>query len=197
MCYLITYGKNKGKQKLNHVRALLDYPTLPDKFHRLDFYCQMEQNLCLTQKTKKSILVQQYLKQCNLELCNPQQYALLNCVRNSLRYVILDNIFEAEHFKVSHFLYFSLKLCTFLRYALFSCSCALLMFNIITNLKQCKLEQCNIFCDNPTASNKHTDSDILLHTNFCPVHDDRDMDSFHLCLFNFYSIMTTLVRTTC
>ena len=34
----------------------------------------------------KRLYVQQYLELCTLQLCNPWQYALLNCVRKFLRY---------------------------------------------------------------------------------------------------------------
>ena len=51
-------------------------------------------------------LVQQYLELCTLQLCNPCQYALLNCDRKYLRYVIFAKFLEAMHFEVCNFWYF-------------------------------------------------------------------------------------------
>ena len=82
-----------------------------------------------------------------LELCNIWQYALLNCVWKYLRYAIFVKFLEAMHFWGMHFLVFLFEVMHFYEICNIPWRYALLRFNFITNLKQCKLEQCNIFWD--------------------------------------------------
>ena len=79
-------------------------------------------------------LVQQYLELCTLQLCNPCQYALLNCDRKYLRYVIFAKFLEAMHFEVCNFWYFYSKLCNFLRYAIFLIDYIAEGFTVFQNL---------------------------------------------------------------
>ena len=78
--------------------------------------------------------VQQYLELCTLQLCNPCQYALLNCDRKYLRYVIFAKFLEAMHFEVCNFWYFYSKLCNFLRYAIFLIDYIAEGFTVFQNL---------------------------------------------------------------
>jgi hypothetical protein len=79
-------------------------------------------------------LVQQYLELCTLQLCNPCQYALLNCDRKYLRSVIFAKFLEAMHFEVCNIWYFYSKLCNFLRYAIFLIDYIAEGFTVFQNL---------------------------------------------------------------